>query len=91
MLGRRGRRQGFFNFTKRSFAEESAGCVGTKAGEAPSHERGSCARLKSRAQEEGEEEEGEKYLARTALPRFPRAVRRLRAKNCPGGEKERGD
>ncbi|RRT70588.1 hypothetical protein B296_00035694, partial [Ensete ventricosum] len=56
-----------------------------------------------REKEEGEEEEGEKYLVRVALPRFPRAIRRLRAKNrlrdplpasnsfSPCGEKERRD
>ncbi|RWW21013.1 hypothetical protein BHE74_00008920 [Ensete ventricosum] len=34
-------------------------------------------------EKEGEEEEGEKYLARAALPWFPHAVCRRRVKNRP--------
>ncbi|RZR78114.1 hypothetical protein BHM03_00003372 [Ensete ventricosum] len=36
-----------------------------------------------REKEEGEEKEGETYLTRAALPRFPRTLRRLRAIPSP--------
>ncbi|RRT40676.1 hypothetical protein B296_00043502 [Ensete ventricosum] len=51
-------------------------------------------RLRGKGEEEGEgegEEKGEKYIARAALARLPRAIRRPRAKNHPCGPSLAGD